>query len=380
MRKIGLMTASLCLLATPVFAQVADSDAAQCDISDGFGQVLKVPCSEAEPAAQSQTNTEDQAVIIEPPVAAPAKPAPASNLDLDAVIALIAEQVTKKVSADIEAKLEALVTAPPSPDKEPTALLQEDIVEDANARSRSFTSPATGKPGGRVEMVFGEGVPTLICAPMQQCIIELEDGEVLSDVTALSETSRWSKFLRHRTEPNEKTIIGLQPHIDAEEATLSFLTDRRLYVIRLIPRQYDNTYILSFTYPDTAQKREAEYLAEQKAARAAKAAAKKATHAKTVNKSGVQTRNGYVPAKNLTFGKISGKAPFKPSQVYWDGRNTYIVLPQNYRGDIPSVDIPAGQPAPVITVDPSNSKLLILDREIKSFSLSLGRASVRVKS
>lgn len=400
------------LLASGTFAQENAPQLPMCDLTDGFGKSIKVPCDELLEtdtgdehtqqghSSSDETSLEDRGAQKPQPNTAPqpldqSVPAPdlapvissqkdeqtpthhsGANVDLETVIALIAEQVTQKVSADIDAKLEQLAL----PDIASSGATQEELTSEANARSKGFTTPVTGKPGGRVEMVFGQGIPTLICAPMQQCIIELEDGEVLSDVTALSETSRWDKFLRHRQSGTLKTIIGLKPHYDAEPAVLSFLTDRRLYVIRLIPSLYDNTYVLSFTYPDTQKRIEAERIAQLQAVKSARETAKHNEQLAVLAKTGVQNTTGaYVPARNREWASsIRGNAPFKPVRVSWDQKYTYIELPQNYRGDIPGIDIPAGQASPVITVDPENPKRLILDQVIKTFKLSLGRKSVSI--
>jgi hypothetical protein len=48
----------------------------------------------------------------------------------------------------------------------------------SEAWSQTPSLPAPG-PDGRVLYVYGEGLPTLVCAPLRLCVIELEAGERL---------------------------------------------------------------------------------------------------------------------------------------------------------------------------------------------------------
>ena len=45
----------------------------------------------------------------------------------------------------------------------------------SEAWSQTPSLPAPG-PDGRVLYVYGEGLPTLVCAPLRLCVIELEPG------------------------------------------------------------------------------------------------------------------------------------------------------------------------------------------------------------
>jgi len=56
-------------------------------------------------------------------------------------------------------------------------------------------SPASG-PDGRVLYSFGAGLPTVVCAPLRVCIIELQAGEKIVGEPQIGDSVRWNIFLR----------------------------------------------------------------------------------------------------------------------------------------------------------------------------------------
>ena len=52
-------------------------------------------------------------------------------------------------------------------------------------------APAAG-PDGRVLYSFGAGLPTVVCAPLRVCIIELQAGEKIVGEPQIGDSVRWN--------------------------------------------------------------------------------------------------------------------------------------------------------------------------------------------
>ena len=103
---------------------------------------------------------------------------------------------------------------------------------------------------GRVTYLYGATLPTLVCAPLQACAIELQAGELVNDMHA-GDKVRW------RITPattgkgaDARTVLLVKP-TDAGLVTSLFVsTDRRVYSIKLVSTRKDWIPLLSFDYPD----------------------------------------------------------------------------------------------------------------------------------
>ena len=106
------------------------------------------------------------------------------------------------------------------------------------------------------------------------------------------------------------------------------------------------------------------------------AAAARANRA--VKASGTKTARGLVPAERLDFNyRVSGRAPFKPAQVYNDGRKTYVVLPASYRGSLPVLLAGESTSNAAINISYKNGRFVI-DRLVSSFTLKDGSKTISV--
>ncbi len=170
--------------------------------------------------------------------------------------------------------------------------------------------PASGEDG-EVQYLYGSTLPTLVCSPTQVCAIRLQVGEVVNDVH-VGDKVRWKVTPATAGKGATETTLVIVKPIDAGLSTnLIVTTDRRVYTIKLISSQRDWMPVMSFFYPDEAEKEWAAYRERQDR----------------------ETRNNTLPTgqniANLDFNfSLKGDSPsWKPVRVYTDGTKTYIQFP-----------------------------------------------------
>ena len=305
------------------------------------------------------------------------------------------EQVAKANAADAEPAMagegDQLKAPTPLPRPLPgqyLAAAQSDNMRDAAnlvSHRQGVVSPGAGV---RLEVVYGQSYPVVVCKIDLTCLVELEDGEEMLDAPLLSDPVRWEIAVRIMDGEVFKTYLALKARSDAQEASLSLFTNRRSYYILLHPDTALHTPVLAFHYPDTEQRKIEERMAEVKAARARKAADKKAAaqvavkkRAAKVAKSGVSTSSGAVPADELDFDfRLVGRAGFKPVRVYTDGKRTYVDLPASYRGELPTLLVTSGNANNTVNIAvKKDGRQLGADKSLEAFTLVAGNSKVHVK-
>lgn len=182
---------------------------------------------------------------------------------------------------------------------------------------------------GSVTLRYGDGLPRVVCAPLQVCDIELQQGETIRGAN-LGDAVRWEASPAvSGGEGHEVPHVIVKPKSrEAGSATsLVVTTDRRTYHFAL--SLSDSTYMprVTFSYPDSEDAAWVVYRAKQeleKREKKKKARAKKAALQDTTK-------------QPLDFNyDIEGRAPWKPLRVYNDGKHTYIDFPgESFYADIP---------------------------------------------
>lgn len=165
---------------------------------------------------------------------------------------------------------------------------------------------------GKIVYVYGATLPTVICAPLQLCDIELQAGEKLRG-TDVGDKIRWLiSPAVSGTGRDEVVHVNVKPTETGITSTLVINTDRRTYHIKLLSRNKDYMPRVGFAYQSDVEKEWAEFYATQAA---------------------TKERNTIPETKqNLTdlyFDyDIKGSAPWKPLRVYNDGTKTFIQMPK----------------------------------------------------
>lgn len=272
---------------------------------------------------------------------------------------------------------------PPDPDRKSAASeTQDDRTRAISERWLKRAGPVALGQAGRVVTVFGSAIPTAFCSPLTVCTIELEPGEQLTDSPSWGDAVRWQVVAKKQG--TETVLLEIKPAADAAITNLVIPTDRRLYSIRLVNDPEVHTPILAFTYPDTLSREVEAALAAvdaEERARTAASAAAQARDTQELNRSGLDTEAGRLPASALDFAfEVDGRAPFRPVRVFADGDRTYIDLPPDYRGALPAIVAgPNEANAALNTRVGENGSRLITDRVISDIWLQSGKTRVRVR-
>lgn len=240
----------------------------------------------------------------------------------------------------------------------PAVSMQEaaalSITQQWAAKSYSAMAPQPG-PDGAVLFRFSEATPTLCCAVLQVTDVELEPGEIVNEVKA-GDSERWAiepavsgvVAVEAEGNPGERSAqatehVVIKPKAPGLQTSLIVTTDRRTYHFHLVSREEGYMEHVRFIYPDPPAKSAAVPISTPKP-EAAKAETPKvqvamveSTHKKRTareveGKAAVFLGKAEGPrrtdVKDHDF-RVSGSAPFRPTQVYTDGKKTYIELPDN---------------------------------------------------
>jgi type IV secretion system protein VirB9 len=250
----------------------------------------------------------------------------------------------------------------------PATALEAVRVSESWQAEKNAPSPG---PDGRVMYSFGAGLPTVVCAPLRVCMIELEEGELVLN-TVTGDTARWI-LDRAAAGPRAATaLIVAKPTACNLTTNLAITTDRRIYQVTLDARpcrseEGENphepfTRLLRFYYPDElvrtwASAEEARRAAADAAARAAAAEALAVTPLGARGQ-GREAQDAGLPLAALHFGyrwTRSGKYPWTPAAVFDDQVHTYIRLPGSG----------VGQEAPVLFLIDRHGAAALLNYTIR---------------
>jgi type IV secretion system protein VirB9 len=167
-------------------------------------------------------------------------------------------------------------------------------------------------PDGAIRFLFGAVQPSIVCAVLQVCDVELQPGEQVNSLH-LGDTARWTV---------EPAITGtgslavqhliIKPMDTGLETSLIVTTDRRTYHLRLRSHRTEFMPRVAFTYPDEAMAKWEGIRKQEQAA-----------HERQI----LPGTGEYL--ENLDFDyRIEGQAAgWKPVRVYNDGVKTIIQMP-----------------------------------------------------
>jgi type IV secretion system protein VirB9 len=174
--------------------------------------------------------------------------------------------------------------------------------------------PAAG-PDGRVLYSFGAGMPTVVCAPLRVCIVEMEPGEKIVGEPHIGDAVRWNVAPALYGEGSQATaLIVLKPQSPGLDTNMLITTDRRAYYLRLISKPADYVARIAFAYPDDDQHRWQQHLLEQRA---------------TTEQSRAEVLPAMITAEKMRFDYriTGGNEHIRPLRVFDDGAKTYLQMP-----------------------------------------------------
>lgn len=196
-----------------------------------------------------------------------------------------------------------------------TARERDALSSSAKWRSSSATEvqPVAG-PDGAIRYLFGAQQPSIICAVLQVCDIELQPGEQVNSIH-LGDTTRWNiSPALTGSGPAEIQHLIVKPLDVGLETSLIVTTDRRTYHFRLRSHRTEFMSRVGFTYPEDSA---AKWLAvKQKESKALEE-----RQEKTLPQTGE-----YLGDLNFSY-TLDGSAVWKPVRVYNNGVKTIIQMP-----------------------------------------------------
>src|SRR5580693_2378033 len=126
-------------------------------------------------------------------------------------------------------------------------------------------APSLGTDG-RVMYSYGAGLPTVVCAPLRVCTIEMQAGEKIVGEPQIGDSVRWNiSPALYGTGDQATAVIILKPQMPGLDTNLLITTDRRAYYLRLISKPEDYVARVAFAYPDDDTRKWQRQLAEQQA-------------------------------------------------------------------------------------------------------------------
>ena len=180
----------------------------------------------------------------------------------------------------------------------------------------SQPNPPAAGPDGRVLYSFGAGMPTVVCAPLRVCIVEMEPGEKIVGEPHIGDAVRWNVAPALYGEGSQATaLIVLKPQSPGLDTNMLITTDRRAYYLRLISKPTDYVARIAFAYPDDDQHRWQRHLLEQRTLPRRQAPAEVLPAMMTVEK------------MSFDYRITGGNEHIRPLRVFDDGAKTYLQMP-----------------------------------------------------
>jgi type IV secretion system protein VirB9 len=203
--------------------------------------------------------------------------------------------------------------------------------------------PAVGRDG-RVLYSYGAGLPTVVCAPLRVCMIELQSGEKLVGEPHIGDSIRWNLSpASYGSGESSTPVIVLKPQGAGLDTNLLITTDRRAYYLRLLSKPEDYVARVAFAYPDDEenQRKWQQQLAEQR------------------ERQIKSTRIAELPpnaVESMFFNyRLKGDDSIRPVRVFDDGKKTYIQISEAAKN----------REAPVLVVVGSDGKQEMVNYRVK---------------
>lgn len=210
----------------------------------------------------------------------------------------------------------------------------------------------TRGPDGQVIFLYGQVQPSVVCAPLQVCDIELQPGEIVRDVL-VGDTVRWKVEPATSGAPGAQAVhLIVKPAEAGLDTSMVVTTSRRTYHIQLKSHQSQYMARTGFDYPEDVGARFADINARMEASIVPGAS---------------------VPADQLNFAfSVSGSARWKPTRIYSDGMKTYIQFPSAVSGqDAPVLFVVSGGQNRIVNYR-MNGAMMVVDYYIDQAILVSG--------
>jgi len=184
------------------------------------------------------------------------------------------------------------------------------IAEKWQAASATGIKPVPGTDGS-IRYLFGAQEPSIVCAVLQVCDVELQAGEQVNSIH-LGDTARWTvEPAITGSGPAEIQHLIIKPMDVGLETSLIVTTNRRTYHFRLRSHRTQFMPRVAFTYTEDAR---------------VKWDALKTREAKEKQERTIPQTGEYLGDLNFAY-SVDGTVAWKPVRVYNDGQKTIIQMP-----------------------------------------------------
>ena len=184
------------------------------------------------------------------------------------------------------------------------------IAQKWRSSSATGIKPVAG-PDGSIRFLFGAQQPSIVCAVLQVCDVELQAGEQVNSIH-LGDTARWTvEPAITGSGPAEVQHLIIKPMDVGLQTSLIVTTNRRTYHLRLRSHRTEFMPRVAFTYLDDAM---------------AKWDAIKIRESKDKQTRTIPQTGEYLGDLSFAY-DVAGSAAWKPVRVYNDGVKTIIQMP-----------------------------------------------------
>ncbi len=205
----------------------------------------------------------------------------------------------------------------------------QEAVQMSEEWMKEHNQPAAGRDG-RILYSYGAGLPTVVCAPLRVCIIELQSGEKLVGEPQIGDSIRWNLSpALYGTGESVTSVIVLKPQAPGLDTNLLITTDRRAYYLRLLSKPEDYVARVAFAYPDEEEneRKWREHLAQQNEQK------RKATQIAELPPNAIESMH-------FDYRVKGGDDATRPVRVFDDGEKTYIQMgPDTKNREVPALVI-----------------------------------------
>ncbi len=241
--------------------------------------------------------------------------------------------------------------------------LPEDASQAIDVDGSWKSQSALPSPGedGRVVYTYGAGLPTVVCAPLRLCVIELESGERLIGEPHIGDAVRW--LIDPATlgnGPLESSLIVVKPKGPGLDTNLLLTTDRRLYYVRLVSTTDEYIARTSFEYPAAETARWQAHLLQREQRRKDAAEHSSLAPLRTI--------------EDLYFDyRVLGKHPeLRPVRIFDDGEKSYIQMREEVLQRELPVLVVVGEKGPEMVNYRVKGSVYVVDRLFEHAALILG--------
>lgn len=231
---------------------------------------------------------------------------------------------------DFEAQVRAMQGASPTVVAPPTSAAPQDFVSKKDVvltptaieairvseRWLEENNPPAAGPDGKVVYSYGAGLPTIVCAPLRVCMIEMQPGERIVGEPHIGDAVRWNISPATYGSADEMTsVIILKPQQPGLDTNLLITTDRRAYYVRLISKAQEYVARAGFAYPADDVRKWQLHLAAQRAKQRDAGRAVEMTPAMIA-----------VERMNFDYAVKGANEMLRPLRVFDDGSKTYVQM------------------------------------------------------